>query len=244
MVFDREAFERDRHSKAIAQAADLELQDLALKFVTEADRYDYPYQWTWLGLPILQLPSDIVMTQEIIWRTQPDLIIETGIAWGGSIALYATLLQLLGRGQVVGIDLHLYEHVEKQVMDLPVGDRIRLLKGDSTSPEVRSEVENLIEPGSKVMVLLDSSHTHDHVLEELRTYAPFVTVGQYVVVSDTIVEYLPPQEHRPRPWGPGSNPKTALDVFLKENDSFSIDEEVSARLLETLTPGGYIKRVR
>ena len=244
MSFDREAFERDRHAKAIEQAADTALQDLALQFVIESDRKDYAYQWTWLGLPIIQLPADIVMTQQVIWQTKPDVIIETGVAWGGSIALYATLLEILGRGTVIGVDLNLHENVENALMELPIAHRIRLIKGDSTSPDVLTEIVGVVEPGMNVMVLLDSNHTHDHVLKELRAYAPLVTEGQYVVVSDTIVEYLPPQAHRPRPWGPGNNPKTAVDAFLAENDDFQVDQEIADRMLETLTPGGYLRRVR
>lgn len=244
MVFDRESFERDRHANALAQSSDQALQELALNFVIESDRYNYPYQWTWLGLPILQLPADILVTQEVIWNTKPDVIVETGVAWGGSVALYATLLELLGGGMVIGVDLNLHEHVEKQLLELPVSSRIRLIKGDSRSRDVQSEIAAAIEPGMEVMVLLDSNHTHEHVLEELRAYGPIVTPGQYLVVSDTIIEYIPPQTHRPRPWGPGNNPKTAVDTFLAESGLFEVDQDISNRLLETLSPGGYLRRIR
>lgn len=244
MSFDRQAFERERLEKAQAQSQDTSLQDLALSFITESDRYNYPYQWTWMGLPIIQLPSDILMIQEVIWRTEPDVIIETGVAWGGSVALYASLLTFGRTGTVIGIDLNLHPNVESDVMTLPVADRIQLIKGDSLSNDVRSKVTDAIAPGSKVMVVLDSNHTHEHVLQELRSYGALVTPGQYIVVSDTIVEFLPPQKHRPRAWGPGNNPKTALDAFLEEAPDFEVDEEISNRLLETLSPGGYVRRVR
>lgn len=243
MVFDRAAFERDRRAKAAAQASDPALQDLALRFVIESDRHNYAYQWTWLGLPIIQLPSDILMMQEIIWTTKPDLIIETGVAWGGSIVLYASLMELRGNGNVIGIDLNLAENVSEQVMAFPFAHRIQLIRGDSTSDEVLAEVSTKIGISTKVMVVLDSNHTHDHVLKELQAYGPLVTPGQYIVVSDTIVESLPPQAHRPRAWGPGNNPKTALDDFLAANPDFEVDDEISSRLLDTLTPGGYVRRL-
>ncbi|MEH2526354.1 MULTISPECIES: cephalosporin hydroxylase family protein [unclassified Bradyrhizobium] len=242
-MFDRVEFDRQNLTRAAEMSRDDGLRKRALDLVIESDKYGYGYQWTWLGLPIIQLPQDIVATQEIIWKSKPDVIIETGIAWGGSVALYASLLQLIGKGKVVAVDLNLMDHVSDQIMSYPFSDRIHLYKGSSTDPQIVSKVQTHIEPGQSVMVLLDSNHTHQHVLEELRIYAPLVTKGQYVVVSDTVVEDIPAQTHRTRPWGPGDNPKTALHAYLKESKRFEIDQEINRKLLLTYTPDGYARCV-
>jgi len=242
-MFDRVEFDGQNLTHAAEMSRDEGLRRRALDLVIESDKYGYGYQWTWLGLPIIQLPQDIVATQEIIWKTKPDVIIETGIAWGGSVALYASLLQLIGKGKVVAVDLNLMDHVSTQIMSYPFSNRIHLYKGSSTNAAIVEKVRSHIEPGQSVMVLLDSNHTHKHVLEELRTYAPLVTKGQYVVVSDTVVEDIPAQKHRTRPWGPGDNPKTALDAYLKETKRFEIDQEINRKLLLTYTPDGYARCV-
>lgn len=243
-MFKRDDFEADKRRNAEAQYSDEQLRKLALDFLVKSDRYGYGYQWTWLGLPVIQMPQDIVATQEIIWRTKPDVIIETGIAWGGSVILYASLLQLIGKGKVVAVDLNLMEHVVEEIRQLPFSDRIKLYKGSSTDLSMRDQISAHIEPGQSVMVLLDSNHTHEHVLEELRLYAPLVTKGQYLVVSDTLVEDIPAQTHRPRPWGPGNNPKTALNAYLSQTDRFVVDREVDSKLLLTYTPQGYCRCIK
>ena len=243
-MFNREELEASKRATAQSQARDVALRRQALDLIIESDKYGYAYQWTWLGLPIIQLPADIIVTQEIIWQSQPDLIIETGVAWGGSIVLYASLMQLYGRGRVIGVDLNLYDHVARSIMSYPFSPRIQLYKGSSTDPQVVANVKSHVEPGMRVMVILDSNHTHEHVLEELRLYAPLVTAGQYLVVSDTIVDDIPAQEHRPRAWGPGRNPKSALFEYLKESDRFEVDEYVDAKLLTSFNPTGYLRCVK
>ncbi|PJI41913.1 cephalosporin hydroxylase family protein [Ferrovibrio sp.] len=243
-MFDRKQFEIDKRSNAVAQNKDEGLRKLALDFVVQSDRYHYAYQWTWLGLPIVQLPADILATQELIWDAKPDLIIETGIAWGGSIVMYASLLELLGNGEVIGIDRVLPQHNREAMEQYSFSQRITLLEGSSTDPAIIDVVKAKIKPGMKVMVLLDSNHTHDHVLDELRLYGPMVTPGQWLVVSDTIVEDIPPQTHRPRPWGPGNNPKTAMYEYLRETDRFEEDEYINGKLLMTFTPNGFLRCVK
>jgi cephalosporin hydroxylase len=240
-MFDRKDFDEKKLQHALDMSHDTGLHKRALDLVIDSDKFGYAYQWTWLGFPIIQLPQDIVATQEIIWKAKPDVIIETGIAWGGSVVFYASLLQLIGKGKVVAIDLNLMDHVSDQIMGCPFSDRIHLYKGSSTDPAIVDKVRAHIEPGQSVMVLLDSNHTHQHVLDELRLYAPLVTKDQYVVVSDTIVEDIPPQTHRTRPWGPGDNPKTALFAYLKETERFEIDQEINRKLLLTFTPDGYAR---
>lgn len=243
-MFIRKDFEADKRKNAQAQSQDKNLRDIARAFIIESDKYGYGYQWTWLGLPMIQMPQDIVLTQEIIWQCKPDVIIETGIAWGGSVVFYASILQLLGKGKVVAVDLNLMDHVTEQIMSYPFSNRIHLYKGSSTASDVVAKIKSHIEPGQLVMVLLDSDHTHEHVLEELRIFAPLVTKGQYLVVSDTIVEDIPVQEHRARRWGPGNNPKTALASYLKSTDRFVVDNDQNSKLLLTYSPEGYCRCVK
>ena len=240
-MFIREELERDKRRTAEAQSKDPVLRRLAHEFLVESFKYDYPYQWTWLGLPMLQVPADIVATQEIIWENKPDVIIETGIAWGGSVVFYASLLQLIGKGEVIAVDLNLMDHVTNQIMSYPFAQRIRLLKGSSTDPAIAAEIKSHLKPSMSVMVLLDSNHTHKHVLDELALYGPLVTKGQYLIVSDTHVETVPQMDHKPRPWGPGNNPKSAVDEYLRSMDRFAVDEEIDKKLLVSLTPGGYLR---
>ena len=241
MTFDRGAFEQTRLASAVTMAEDTALQTLAGELFVGADRHNYVYQWTWLGVPIIQVPTDIMAVQEIIWSTKPDIIIETGVAWGGSILLLASICELIGKGQVIGIDTVLPESNRRLIQSYRFGQRVRLINGSSTDREIIGQVEQIVGAKDQVMVILDSNHTHDHVLSELRAYGPMVTPGQYLVCTDTIVESAQPQPHRSRPWGPGNNPKTALTAYLAETDRFEVDPYVNAKLLVTFSPGGYLR---
>ena len=243
-MFNRDDFEADKRRNARIQSQDRILRDIARDFIIQSDKCGYGYQWTWLGLPVIQMPQDIVLTQEIIWECKPDVIIETGIAWGGSVVLYASILQLIGKGKVVGVDLNLMDHVTAQIMAYPFSERIHLYKGSSTHPDIVARVRSHIEPGQSVMLLLDSNHTHEHVLAELKLYAPLITKGQFLIVSDTVVDDIPPQGHRPRPWGPGNNPKTALVSYLKSTDRFVVDDYLNSKLMLTYSPEGYCRCVK
>jgi len=237
-------FERQRREIATEMGQDQKLHDVAREFLIRADRYNYSYQWTWLGLPIIQMPPDIVATQEVVWATRPTVIIEAGVARGGSLILLASLLQLIGHGRVIGIDIDIRPHNRTRIEAHPLGHRIDLVEGSSTAPNVVDAVRSRIGPDDRVMVILDSNHTHEHVLDELRLYAPLVTSGQYLIVADTIVEDIPPQAHRPRPWGPGNNPKTALEAYQKESARFEVDAYINDKLLESSSPGGYLRCVK
>jgi cephalosporin hydroxylase len=241
---DRAEFEVRRQELAAGMAADPELRALARELLVASDRHDWSYQWTWLGVPIIQMPPDIVVLQEIIWRCRPDLIIETGVARGGSLVFEASMLQLLGHGRVLGIDIDIRPHNRASIEDHPLAHRIDLLQGSSIDDGLLAQVHAAAGRAERVMVILDSNHTHEHVLAELRAYAPLVTEGQFLVVADTMVEVVPPQQHRPRPWGPGDNPMTALDAFLAETDTFVEDEFVNAKVLVTASPRGYLRRTR
>lgn len=208
----------------------------------------YSYNFTWMGLPIIQYPQDMIAMQEIIWAVQPDLIIESGIARGGSLILYASLLELIasttGReGSVLGIDVDIREHNRKNIESHAMFKRIEMIEGSSTDQAVIDQVVAASQGKQRVLVSLDSNHTHDHVLAELEAYAPLVTVGSYCVVFDTIVEDIPKEIYPDRPWGPGDNPKTAVWKYLEAHNEFQIDETYNNKLMITVSPDGYLKRV-
>ena len=239
---DREEFEQQRREHIARLGTDDDLKQLALHTTVEADRNGYSYVWKWLGLPVIQMPTDIVALQEVVWDTKPQAIIETGIARGGSLILFASLLELLGQGRVIGIDVDIRPHNREAIESHRLSKRVTLVEGSSVDPAVLQRVASEIEGLERVMVVLDSDHVHDHVLAELHAYGPLVTPGQFLVVADTIVEHIPRQEHRPRRWGPGDNPHTALRAFLEKNDDFELDPLVNQKLLMSSSPDGYLRR--
>ncbi len=244
MSFDREQFEADRLKNAASLEKDQDLQRLALELIEKSDKHFHAYQWTWMGLPIIQSTEDIICAQELVWSVKPDVIIETGIAWGGSIILYASLLQLIGKGKIIGIDVALPQKNIDKIMGYPFSDRIELIQGSSVDEQVVAQAARHIKAGQSVMVMLDSNHTHEHVLKELELYSPYVTKDSYIIVSDTVVEDIPAQSHRSRSWGPGDNPKTAVNSFLKTTDRFILDPYYNAKTLITFDKGGYLKCVK
>jgi len=242
MTFSRSELESDKTEFLKLQNQDEELSQMGLDFVIRSDRYGYAYQWTWCDLPILQLPQDVLATQEIIFRCKPTVIIETGVAWGGGIALYGTLMDVYGGRHIIGLDLNLAPSVVNSVTDIGLKTEVTLLKGSSTNLDIIAQVNSIIEEDDRVMVILDSNHTHEHVLDELRAYGPMVSPGQYCIVSDTIVENIPEQSHRPRPWGHGNNPMTAVRQYLSEFDGFRPDADVDRKLVMSFNPSGYLER--
>lgn len=221
------------------------LQTKAREVLVEADQHRWIHQNSWFGEPLLNLPQDMFAIQDIIWRTRPEFIIEVGVAWGGGMLFEASLLELLGGQKVIGIDIFIPQDLRQRLASHgKLSDRLVLIEGSSTAPETLAQVKALLGGSRKVMVMLDSYHTHEHVLNELRTYAPLVEKGQYLICGDTIVEYIPPQLHRPRPWGPGNNPATAVREFLSETDRFVVDEKIDQKLLFSCHPGGYLQAVK
>ena len=197
-------------------AADAKLKQDALALFREVSRYRYSYNFSWLGRPIIQFPQDIVAMQEIIWRVKPDLIIETGIAHGGSLIFWSSMLHLLGGdGRVVGIDIEIRPGNREELEKHPLFSRITLVEGSSIEPVIVERVRTLAAGRRRVLVVLDSNHAHGHVLRELQLYSPFVRRGSYLVVFDTIVEDMPDDFATERPWGKGNNPKTAVREFLE-----------------------------
>lgn len=221
------------------------LQEAARYFNRESNRAQYSYNFLWMGRPIIQYPQDMIAMQELIWKIQPDLIIETGIAHGGSLIYYASLLELIGKGEVLGIDIDIRAHNRKEIEQHPMFKRIKMIEGSSISAETIEQVKQHVAGKERVLVSLDSNHTHDHVLHELQLYSPFVSMGSYLVVFDTIVEDLPEGYFsQKRPWGIGNNPKTALQAFLKMNKAFEVDYSIDNKLLISVAPGGYLMRVK
>jgi cephalosporin hydroxylase len=226
------------------------LQQAWQVFHNELVKLKYPYNFFWLGVPILQVPQDLQAMQEIIWEVKPDLIIETGIAWGGSIIFSASMLALLEacgeieKGDVIGIDIDIRPHNKKAILAHPLSNKITILEGSSIDEGIIQKVTEIAKTKKRVLVCLDSNHTHDHVLAELRAYAPLVSIGSYCIVGDTGIEDLPVGTTSDRPWGKGNNPKTAVWEFLKENNNFEIDKIIESKLILTGSPDGYLKRIK
>ncbi|MBM4423647.1 MAG: cephalosporin hydroxylase [Chloroflexi bacterium] len=242
---DRDLFYKARKENIKLLGKSEALNKLASDFVEQSAFFQYTYNFDWLGLPIIQLPQDIVAVQEIIWKVKPDVIVETGVARGGSLILSASILHILnGNGRVVGIDIDIREHNWKSIMEHPLAFRIHLIQGSSTDAETLVQVRKHITPGDKVLVILDSDHTHEHVSKELDLYSPLVRKGSYIIVMDTAIADRPEGFFPNRPWGKESNPRTAVRGFLKNNDRFEIDEEIGSKLLITVVPDGYVKCVK
>jgi len=224
-------------------AGDRDLRERADDVLVRSFAYDSAYQWRWLGMPMIQLPADIVILQEIIWRTRPTVVVETGVARGGSSVFFASMMRLLGEGRVIGVEIDLRPHNRERLRRHPLAPAIDIVDGSSVDPATVAAVKERLRPDDRVMVVLDSAHSHAHVSAELRLYAPLVTAGQYLVVCDTIAESVVAPPHRPRPWGPGDSPLTARDVFLSECRDFVVDDAVDDKLLLTSNRGGYLRRV-
>jgi cephalosporin hydroxylase len=236
------------------------LVDSANKFLINSTVPQYSYNFFWLNRPIIQYPQDIVAMQELIWQIKPDLIIETGIAHGGSLIFSASMLALLdmcdaiesgtifnpnnSKRMVLGLDIDIRAHNYDAIQAHPMSSRIQMIQGSSIDPQVVMQVKEFALGYKKILVCLDSNHTHDHVLAELNAYAPLVTLGSYCVVFDTIVEDMPGDMFPDRPWGPGNNPKTAVWEYLKEHPEFDIDKSIQNKLLITVAPDGYLKRIQ
>jgi cephalosporin hydroxylase len=226
------------------------MQSLSRQWMVDTLKHRYTYHFSWMGRPIIQFPQDILAVQEIIWSVKPDLIIETGIAHGGSLILSASLLELnaIAGGpqdaRVLGIDIDIRAHNRAAIEAHPMARRIDMIEGSSIAPDVISAVEARAAGKRSALVMLDSSHTHDHVLAELQAYARLVTVGSFCIVFDTAIEDMPDDTFVDRPWGKGNNAKTAVQEFLKRHPEFEVDKSIQHKLLITVAPDGYLRRCR
>jgi cephalosporin hydroxylase len=238
-------FIEERKKDIIKMSEDQKIIELGRLFIKETLKYKYSYNFTWLGRPIIQFPQDIVAMEEIIWQVKPDLIIETGIAHGGSLIFHASMLELLGgNGKVLGIDIDIREHNRVEIEKHRMFKRITMIQGSSVDQPIVQQVYDFAKGKELILVVLDSNHTHEHVLKELQLCSPLVTKGSYLVVFDTVIEDMPEGSFPGRPWGKGNNPKTAVREFLKVNNRFEIDKEIENKLLITVAPDGYLKCVK
>ena len=239
-------FKEELFGRIHQQGANHALKDSGILFMKQTILSMYSYNFSWLGVPIIQYPQDMIAMQELIWDIKPDLIIETGIAHGGSIIYYASLLEMIGKGSVLGIDIDIRPHNREVIEKHPLFKRIQMLEGSSTSNEIFSKVLKICDGKEIIMVILDSNHTHDYVLKELELFSPLVSVNSYLVVFDTIIEDLSDMNinFKERPWGKGNNPKTAVQKFLKNNNNFIIDKNIKDKLIITVAPDGYLKCVK
>ena len=232
----------------------------SIEWIVNTAPFKYAYNFSWLGRPAIQFPNDAWAMQELIWKIKPDLIIETGIAHGGSLIFSASMLALLdmceaietgavldpqkSKRKVLGLDIDIRHHNREAIEAHPMSSRIQMIQGSSIAPEVIEQVKAVAKNYQRVLVCLDSNHTHAHVLAELEAYAPLTSVGSYCVVFDTIVEDMPKSMFPDRPWGPGDNPKTAVWEYLKTHPEFKIDKGIDHKLLISVAPDGYLKRVK
>lgn len=251
-------FNSERQDRLKSFNQDQYFQELSREWLQQSMQRKYIYNLDWLGRPIIQYPQDMWAVQDIIWRVRPDLIIETGIAHGGSLILSASILALLdmcdaiqngemlnpkvSQRKVLGIDIDIREHNRTAIEAHPLASRIQMIQGSSVSEEITQQVQEIAKGYRRVLVFLDSMHTHDHVLQELNAYAPLVTPGSYCVVFDTFVEDMPPQFFSDRPWDVGNNPKTAVHQWLQQNSQFCIDKEYPTKLMVTAVPDGFLYR--
>ncbi len=254
------AFQKEREERISKYSADRGWVANTEEWLKKAFLHKYMYNFEWLGRPIIQTPIDMVAMQELIWEIKPDLIIETGIAHGGSLIMSASMLALLDmceaiesgeslnpgdyRRKVLGVDIDIRKHNQDAIKSHPMSSRIEMIQGSSTAPEVVEQVQQVVRDYDRVLICLDSNHTHEHVLDELHTYAPMTSVGSYCVVFDTIIEDMPADTFSDRPWGPGDNPKTAVWEYLKTHPEFEIDKRIHHKLLMTVAPDGYLKKIR
>lgn len=251
-------FEKEVSERIAAMPNNKAFCGAAANFMLESTQPKYSYNFGWMGRPIIQYPQDIVAMQELIWQIKPDLIIETGIAHGGSLILSASMLALLdmcdaietgtpldpnkSKRTVLGIDIDIRPHNRAAIEAHPMASRIQMIQGSSIAPEIIEQVKQTAKGYERVLVCLDSNHTHHHVLAELEAYAPLTSTGSYCVVFDTIIEDLPADMFPDRPWGPGNNPKTAVREFLVRHPQFEIDKSIQNKLLITVAPDGFLKR--
>lgn len=243
-----EQFKRECASDIKAQGDNLPLQQLTRSWMDMANSGKYSYHFEWLGRPIIQYPQDILAMQQIIWEVKPDLIIETGIAHGGSLIFSASMLELVAactgiEGEVLGVDIDIRPHNRKAIEEHPMYKRISMIQGSSIAPEIIAQVREKAKGKKRILVCLDSNHTHVHVLAELEAYAPLTTVGSYCVVMDTVIEDMPEDFFPDRPWGKGNNPKTSVWEYLKSHSEFEIDKTIQNKIMITVAPDGYLKRV-
>ena len=255
-----EVFQQEIKRNIESLEGDADLQALSRVWVREVSPHKWAYNFSWMGRPAIQFPNDAWAMQELIWHIRPDLIIETGIAHGGSLVLSASMLALLdmcdaiesgssmnpgeSHRKVLGVDIDIRQHNRQAIEEHPMASRIQMIQGSSIAPEIIEEVRTVAKDYERILVCLDSNHTHEHVLAELEAYAPLTSVGGYCVVFDTLIEDMPAEMFPDRPWGPGNSPKSAARQYLKKHPEFEVDKKMDAKLQISVAPDGYLRRLR
>ena len=243
---DRIEFEDQKKSDISKLGNDKNIFNRSKDTMLSLDKYNYSYLWSWMGLPIIQWPADIMATQEVLWQVQPDIVIETGVARGGSVVFLASILKMIGKGKVIGVDIDIRAHNKEVINKHPMSDVIELIEGSSTSEDVLRQISEKIDHSDSVVVILDSDHSYDHVLAECNAYSKFVTVGSYLIIADTFVGHLTSEEapqNRAQHWYQGNEPLAARDEFLKNTARFQIDANLNDKLVLASSPGGYLQCV-
>jgi|TARA_B100000959_G_scaffold222682_1_gene235808 cephalosporin hydroxylase len=252
-------FASERAKNVREMSKDVNINRLGLDFLCKTAHYNYSYNFDWLSRPIIQYPQDIIAFQEIVWRIKPDLIIEMGVARGGSLILSASLLAMIDLSEygttnvspradkprrVLGVDIDIRDQNRTALESHFLFPRINLIEGSSIDEKIISKVNNIAMDYNNIIVCLDSNHTYKHVLAELEAYALLTSIGSYCIVFDTVIEDMPIEMHKNRPWNPGNSPKTAVREFIKNNSGFKIDKKIQDKLLITAAPDGFLKRIK
>jgi len=239
--------EKRNKSKISKMNNDKTFQKLTKKWFNSSVKHEYSFHFTWLGVPIIQYPQDMIALQEIIWNIKPDLIIETGIAHGGSLIFSASMLEMLGKGKVLGIDIDIRKKNKRVIENHRLSKRIKMIEGSSIDKKIINKVHAFSKNSKKILVVLDSNHTHEHVLEEMKAYSSLIKKGSYIIVFDTVIEDMPEELFKgkaKRAWNKGNNPKTAVHEFLKTNKRFKIDKDLENKILITVGPDGFLKCIK
>ena len=243
-MFYSKLFNKNKKNNAKLLGDDKNIKKKEKENLIYIEKHSYAYQRTWMGQPIIQLPEDILVTQELIFKYKPNVIIETGISWGGSVLFHSSILAMMGGGKVIAVDNALTSGIRSKIMQSEFSNQITLIKGNSTSESTLHKISSIISDKDRVMVFLDSSHEENHVLDELIKYSKFVTKNQYLNVYATAIEHLPKSKINKRPWGPGSSPMTAINKFLKTDKTFKIDSSLDMKVLKSFIPNGRLKKYK
>ncbi len=242
---DRKKFQEDVAREVVQMGENAFFQQTTRQWFQVATDANYSYHFSWMGLPIIQFPQDMMAMQELIWEVKPDCIIETGVARGGSLIFYAAMMKMMDlTGKVIGVDIDIRPHNRESIEKHSLAKYIDLVQGSSIDENTVAQVKELAKGSQKILVVLDSMHSHAHVLKELELYTPFVKKGSYCVVFDTVIEDMPKGHYADRPWDVGNNPKTAVWEFLQNNDRFEINASIHHKLQITVAPEGYLKCIK
>lgn len=237
-------FNNKRLKWANSLSKDPLVKNYAKKLYVSADKHNFCYLYNWLGEPMLQTPDDIMTIQELMYKTKPDVILEIGVAWAGTLLLYDTLAKFTNTKKIIGVDIFIPKDLKKRIFSKSKSKKIQLIKADSTSKLTFNKIKKICGNYKNILIHLDSDHTKETVFKEINLYSKLMKKNNYLIVGDTIIEHIPEQKHRKRSWGKGNNPHNALIEFLKNNKNFKIDKSINFKQLLSNNPGGYLKKIK